>query len=98
MTARTKDWPCRVLSRARGVVFVPIIHQTMFYDSLINALPVKHVVYTAPWAMCGAGPGGAARARAPLVNASSTVCSLLCKISLWSGRMSCPRVRIMREA
>lgn len=37
MTARTKDWPCRVLSRARGVVFVPIIHQTMFYDSLINA-------------------------------------------------------------
>ena len=28
-----------VVTRARGVVFVPIIHQTMFYDSLINALP-----------------------------------------------------------
>ena len=64
MTARTKDWPCRVLSRARGVVFVPIIHQTIFYDSLINALPWLNT-YTAPWAM-RAGRPGAARARARL--------------------------------
>ena len=97
MTARTKDWPCRVLSRARGVVFVPKIHQTMFYDSLINALPWLNT-YTAPWAIAVRGGPGGARARAPLANASSTVCSLLCKISLWSGRVSCPRVGIMREA
>ena len=64
MTARTKDWPCRVLSRARGVVFVPKIHQTMFYDSLINALPWLNT-YTAP---CGprVRGGRAARARARL--------------------------------
>ena len=63
MTARTKDWPCRVLSRARGVVFVPKIHQTMFYDSLINALPWLNT-YIRRHGPC-AGGGRAARARAP---------------------------------
>ena len=63
MTARTKDWPCRVLSRARGVVFVPKIHQTMFYDSLINALPWLNT-YTAPCAMGHACGAAGRRARA----------------------------------
>ena len=63
MTARTKDWPCRVLSRARGVVFVPKIHQTMFYDSLINARPWLNT-YTAPWAIGAGRAGRRPRARA----------------------------------
>ena len=67
MTARTKDWPCRVLSRARGVVFVPIIHQTMFYDSLINARSPGYLNTYIKGAM-GMAPdaGGGARARARL--------------------------------